>query len=254
MFSFRRVALLLALGLPAAHFALAQNSSSSSSSSAEQPDQAQPGQTQQDQAQPSANQPSVSVQGRIKARRESRRAAAIRDTYSHLYEVQVGMGYMRFTPGEDLQRTTFWAWNVDFTRYYNQRLGVTIDSRGNYGTTFVDLHPAAITKPAISMYTVMGGPQYRFYLQPKYAISGRVVGGWAHGNFSGDTNGIGSTYFGMWPDGNTYGFSASVMGEYNVSPSLALRLAPEYNFTGFGSTLQHSRGLTTGFVFRFGKQ
>jgi hypothetical protein len=249
MFSFRRVAFLLALGLPAAHFALAQDSTSSSSSSAQQPSQ-----TGQDQTQQSTNQPAVSVQGRIKARREQRRAAAIHDTYSHLYEVQLGMGYQRFTPGKDLQRTTFYAWNVDFTRFYSERLGVDVNARGNYGTTFVGLHDISVTKPSISTYTVMLGPQYRFYLHPKWAVSGRVVGGWAHGNFSGDTNGTGSTYFGMWPDGNTYGFSGSVMGEYNVTPALALRLAPEYNFTGFGSSFQASRGFTTGFVLRFGKQ
>jgi hypothetical protein len=153
MFSFRRVALLLALGLPAAHFALAQDSTTSSSSSGQQPDHAQ---------QPASNQGSVAVQGRIKARKEARRAAAIRDTYSHLYEAQVGMGYMRFTPGKDLQRTTFYAWNVDFSRYYSQRLAVTIDGRGNYGTTFVGVNEFNVTKPSISMYTVMGGPQYRF--------------------------------------------------------------------------------------------
>jgi hypothetical protein len=248
MFPFRRVALLLALGLPAAHFALAQDSTSSSSSSSQQ-GQAQPDQAQQ----PASNQGSVSVQGRIKARREARRAAAIRDTYSHLYEAQVGMGYMRFTPGKDLQRTTFYAWNVDFTRYYSQRLGVTIDGRGNYGTTFVGVNPYNVTKPSISMYSVMGGPQYRFYMQPKFAISGRAMAGWAHGHFSGDTNGYGSTLLGMWPDGNTFGANVAVMGEYNVSPGLALRLAPEYNFTGFGSEFQASPGFTGGFVFRFGK-
>jgi hypothetical protein len=250
MFSFRRVALLLALGLPAAHFALAQDSTTSSSSSSQQPDQSQA------QA-PASNQGSVAVQGRIKARKEARRAAAIRDTYSHLYEAQVGMGYMRFTPGKDLQRTTFYAWNVDFTRYYSQRLGVTLDGRGNYGTTFTPFVPGTggnVTKPSISTYSVMGGPQYRFYMQPKFAISGRVMGGWALGHFSGDTNGFGSTTLGLWPDGNTFGANIAVMGEYNVSPGLALRLAPEYNFSGFGSEFQASRGFTGGLVFRFGKQ
>ncbi len=129
MFSFRRVALLLALGLPAAHFAFAQDSTPSSSSSSQQ------GQAQQP---PASDQGTVSVQGRIKARREARRAAAIKDTYSHLYEVQLGMGYMRFTPGKDMQRTTFYAWNVDFTRYLQRPPRRDPRSRrGNYGTTFV---------------------------------------------------------------------------------------------------------------------
>jgi hypothetical protein len=245
MFSFRRVALLLALGLPAAHFALAQDSTPSSTSSSQQ------GQAQQP---PASDQGSVSVQGRIKARREARRAAAIKDTYSHLYEAQMGMGYLRFTPGKDLQRTTFYAWNVDFTRFYSDRLGVTLNARGNYGTTFVGVNPYNVTKPSISMYNFMGGPQYRFYMQPKFAISGLVTAGLAHGHFSGDTNGFGSTTLGMWPDGNAFAINAVVMGEYNVSPDLALRLAPEYFFTGFGSEFQGSRGFTGGFVYRFGKQ
>jgi len=247
MFSFRRVALLLALGLPAAHFVLAQDSTPSGTSSSQQ-------------AQPQAQQPageqqgSVSVQGRVKARREARRAAAIRDTYSHLYETGLGMGYMRFTPGKDLQRTTFWAWNVDFARYYSDRLGVNLNARGNYGTTFVNLNQINNTKPAISMYNFMIGPQYRFYMQPKWAVSGRAMAGLAHGHFSGDTNGAGSETLGMWPDGNTFAASVAVTGEYNVSPDFALRLAPEYFFTGFGSEFQGSRGFTAGFVYRFGKQ
>ena len=246
MFSFRRVALLLALGLPAAHFALAQDSPSSGTSSSQQ------GQPQAQQ--PAGDQGTVSVQGRIKARREARRAAAIRDTYSHLYEAQVGMGYMRFTPGKDLQRTTFYSWNVDFVRFYSDRLGVDLNARGNYGTTFVGVNPYNVTKPSISMYNFMAGPQYRFYMQPKFAISGRAMAGLAHGHFSGDTNGYGSTLLGMWPDGSTFAASVAVMGEYNVTPDLALRLAPEYFFTGFGSEFQGSRGFTGGFVYRFGKQ
>jgi hypothetical protein len=42
--------------------------------------------------------------------------------------------------------------------------------------------------------------------------------------------------------------------EYNLTPNIGLRVAPEYYFTGFGSTIQSSRGFTTGIVYRFGKQ
>lgn len=246
-----RVALLLALALPAARFALAQDSSSSSSNPPQQ-------QTEQP-AQASANKGAQTVQDRIRARRDQRRAAAIRDVYSHLYEIHTGMGYLRFKPGDGtdgkgLQRTTFYAWNVDFTRYYSQRLGVTLDGRGYEGTTFVGLNPFNVTKPAISTYSVMGGPQYRFYIQPRYSISGRVLGGWAQGNFSGDTNGLGGKNLGMWNDGGTFAASGAVMAEYNLSPGIGVRLAPEYFLTGFGSTIQASRGFTAGFVFRFGKQ
>lgn len=246
MFFSRRLALVLVLGLSAGACAPAQESSSSSN-----PPAAQEG--QQPAAQPS-NQGALTVQARIRARREQRRAQAIRDVYSHRYELNLGMGYLRFVPGDGLQRTTYYSWNAGLTRYYSQRLGVTLDARGNYGTTFVGLNPYNVTKPAISTYTGMIGPTYRFYMQPRFAVSGRVLGGLAHGNFSGDTNGFGAKTLGLWPDGNTFAASAAVVGEYNISPGIGLRLAPEYFFTGFGSTIQASRGFTGGFVFRFGKQ
>ena len=247
MSSFRRLAFALALGLPAAHFALAQAPSSSSN-----PPAAAPQDTQDQSA--AQNQGAVSVQARIRARREQRRVQAIKEVYSHLYEANIGMGYLRFIPGPNLQRVTLYAWDTGLTRYFNERLGVTVDGRGYYGTPFVGLNTASITKPAISAYAVMGGPTYRFYMQPRFSVAGHVMGGYIRSNFSSDTNRFGGQTLGLYPDGGTYAASVSLAGEYNVSPSLGLRLAPEYFFSGFGSTVQYSRGFTAGFVFRFGKQ
>jgi hypothetical protein len=262
MFSFRRLAFAVVLGLFTGAFLSAQDTSSSSNPPAQQ-DQTQPATAQQPAGQPSAGQQDnrgfQSVQERIRARREQRRAQAIRDVYSHRYELNLGMGYLRFKPGNGtdgtgLQRTTYYSWNVGLTRYYSQRLGITLDGRGNYGTAFVGINKFNVTRPAVSTYTGMIGSTYRFYMQPKVAISGRVLGGYAHGNFSGDTNGFGAKTLGLWPDGGTFAASAAVIGEYNLGPGLGLRLAPEYFFTGFGSTIQASRGFTAGLVFRFGKQ
>ncbi len=243
MSSFRRFALVLALGLPAAHIALAQSSSSS--------DNSVPAPKLAPASQSSGSQ---SVQARIRARREARRAQALRDVYSHRWEPFLTMRYMRFTPGVNKQRTTFYAWDTGLTRFSNQRLGINLDMRGNYGTAYVGINPYSVTRPSIAVYSVQAGPTYRFYLQPKYSISGRVMAGYAHGNFSGDTNRFGGILLGLYPDGSTFVANAAVMGEYNISPGFGLRLAPEYNFNGFGSTLQASRGFTAGFVFRFGKQ
>ena len=215
-----------------------------------------PPQNQGQTPQPTASQDQgqVSVQARIRKRRELRRIQAIHDVDSHLYEIHTGMGYLRFSPGQNLQHLTYYAWDAGFTRYYNERLGVTIDGRGYYGTAFVGLNFSSVTRPAVSTYAVMGGPTYRFYLQPRYAISGRLLGGWALGNFSGDTNGFGGTRLGLWPDGSTYAVNPSLMGDLNISPSMALRLTGDYFLTGFGSTQQSSFGFTGGVVYRFGKQ
>jgi hypothetical protein len=194
------------------------------------------------------------VQARIRARREQRRAAAIHDAYSQLYEAYVGGGYLRFQPGQYKQRLTFYAWDIGLTRYFNERLGVTAAGRGYYGTAYVGLNPYGLTRPAISEYNAMIGPTYRFYLQPRYSVSGRVLGGYARSNFSADTNGIGGKTLGLWPDGGTFAVSGAVIGEVNVTPGFALRLAPEYFITGFGSTMQYSRGFTAGMVYRFGKR
>jgi len=147
MFLFRRPALLLAVSLAAANVLMAQSSSSNPSQ-----DQGQPPQTtaSQDQGQ-------VSVQARIRKRKEQRRAQAIHDVYSHLYEAYAGMGYLRFSPGDKLQHLTYYAWDTGFTRYYSERLGVTIDSRGYYGTAYVGLNYSSVTRPSVSTYAVMGG-------------------------------------------------------------------------------------------------
>lgn len=244
MVSFRRIALLLAVALPALPATWAQETSSSSSAPAAQPTQAQPAESQGSQ----------SVQARIHARREQRRQQAIHDTYAHLYEAFVGGGYLRFKPGPDLQKVTLYSWDVALTRYYSERLGVTADARGYYGTPYVGLNDFSITRPSISTYGFLAGPTYRMVVRPKYSISARALGGVALGNFSGDTNGITPTTLGLYNDSTTYAISGGVVGEANISPNLSLRLSGDYYGTGFGSQMQNSVGFTYGFVYRFGKQ
>lgn len=257
MHSFRRFAFLLALALPVTPAVVAQSSSSSSD--------ATPAQNQAQPQAPALSPQQLTVQARIRARREQRRAAAIHDAYSHMFDIYSNMGYLRFIPGPSRQRATMYAWDVGVTRYYNERFGVTVDGRGYYGTAYVGLNASNITRPAISEYSALAGPTYRFYLQPKYSVAGRVMAGFAHGNFSGDTNGFGSICINnqtgastssclLYPNSNTFAASAAIVGEANLTPNVAFRLAPEYFATGFGSTVQNSRGFTLGLVYRFGKQ
>jgi hypothetical protein len=248
MYSFRCLALLLALAPSATSAILAQSSSSNPQTPTTQ------SQTESQDQLPGE----ASVQARIRMRREQRRAQAIHDTYDHLYEAYAGMGYLRFSPGASLQRTTFYGWDTGLTRYKSERFGWNLDARGYYGIAYTGLVPGVTnannTRPKISMYNVMFGPTYRFYMQPKYSISGRVLGGVALSDFSGDTNGFGSKAFGIWPDATTYVVAGSIVGQYNVSPGVSLRVAGEDVATGFGSTLQNSFGFTSGFVYRFGKR
>ena len=230
MYSFRRFVVLLGLLIPASFTVLAQSSSNDAAAS---------------------QQGQVTVQGRLKARREQRMAQAIRDTYSHTYEAFVGGGYQRLIPGATLQHLTMYSWDVALTRYFNERLGLTVDGRGYYGTAYVGLNSTSVTRPAISHYDFLVGPTYRFYMRPKYSVAGRVMGGFGYANFSSDTNGFGTEPLGLYPDGMTYALAASIIGEVNVSPKLSLRLAPEYYAAGFGSRYQNEYGFTYGLVYRF---
>ena len=179
MRSFRRLACVLALTLPVLPAAFGQVSSSSSSTQAQPPS----GETQGE----------VTVQARIRQRREQRRQAAIRAAYDHLYDAYGGVGYLRFSPGKYLQQLTFYAWDFGITRYSSERLGINLEGRGYFGTAYVGLNKYGLTRPAISQYDVLAGPSYRVYVQPKYSVALRAMGGWSYGNFSGDTNGLGGT-------------------------------------------------------------
>jgi hypothetical protein len=268
MFSFRNSALLLVLTASATLGMRAQSSDSSSAPTGASSSASSSSQTAPPAAAQTPTPSSLSVQARIRARREQRRAAAIHDVYSHLYEIYVGGGYLRFHPGDGiipqngqprtgLQRINEKGWDVGVTRYFNEKLGVTIDGRGTYGTAFIGNNPNSsgfIQNPIIAQYAVMIGPTYRFLLHPKYSISGRVLGGGAYGHFSGDLGAFTPTELGLYPDGPSVAISASVPVEYNFSPNIGLRVAPEYVLTNFGSTIQNSLGFTGGVVVRWGKQ
>jgi hypothetical protein len=267
MFSFRNLALLLVLTVSATLGLRAQSGSSSSSTPGSTSSSTSSTQTAPPAAQTPA-QPPLTVQARIRARREARRAAAMHDVYNHLYEVYFGGGYLRFHPGDGiipengqprtgLQRINEEAWDLGVTRYFNEKLGVTIDGRGTFGTAYIGNNPHSsgfIQNPTISQYAVMIGPTYRFLLHPKYSISGRVLAGGAYGHFSGDLGAFTPTELGLYPDGPSVAISASVPVEYNFSPNIGLRVAPEYVLTNFGSTMQNSLGFTGGVVVRWGKQ
>lgn len=201
----------------------------------------------------------MTVEQRLRQRRELRRAAAIHNAYDHGYESYLTLGYLRFTPGPDRQRLTYYAWDTGLTRYFTRRLGVNFDARGYRGTAYVGLNFTNQTRFTVSQYDLLIGPTYRFYIQPKYSVGARVMGGWGLGTFTGDTNGFGTICTSpghclLYPDGDTYAASAALLLDYNLTPAVSLRIAPEYFITGFGSTNQYSRGFTIGLAYRFGRQ
>jgi hypothetical protein len=217
-----------------------------------------PAQTQAAPENPQQNQVRLAqeAQARIHARREQRKQRVVQDTYSHKFEVYGGGGYVRFRPGSSLQHINESAWNAGFTDYLRGRLGVTADIRGYYGTAFITPNIYNIFKPSITQYTYMAGPQYRIVAREHWAIGGQGLAGVSKGNFSASTSGVPpGTAIGLWANGTNFSAGVGVPVDYNLGPSLAVRLEPTYWFTTFGSSTQTKNiGFTSGLVYRFGRQ
>ncbi len=219
---------------------------------------ADPLQTPEQQPPPSTEQQRAQVlrdaQSRVLARRHIREQQIEQDTYSHKFEVYGGGGYLRFHPGTSLQHNTEGAWNGGITEWIRPKLGITGDVRGYYGTAITDNFQFQVFKPSISQYTFMGGPQYRIHQNQRWAVSGQVLAGVAHGNFSTGLGSLRGAPVGLYPDGNVLALTAGVPVDYNLGPTLALRLTPNYLMTRFGSEFQHNLGFNVGVVFRFGRR
>ena len=148
---------------------------------------------------------------------------------------------------------TFWA----STMYaLNPKLGIQGEVRGAYGNAKVGNLPQGQSlsfNPQISEYSFMAGPSYRLRKKEKYAISAFAEGGVGLGKFDGDSKGLSASEIGVWTGVYTGVGSAGLHFDYNVDPKLALRVTPNYLFSEYGGTLQHSKGLDVGVVYRFGR-
>ena len=192
------------------------------------------------------------------ANRKARIARTIAETYGHRWEAAGGGGYMRYRSGEYLRQNnevSFWA----TTQYsLSERLGILGTVQGSYGYAKIgNVLPCSpgcslSINPQISEYAFMAGPSYRFVAKDKFMVAGFVQGGVDLGKFAGGSKGFSATDIGVWPGDFAPAFSAGVNLEYNFDPSLAFRITPAYLGTTFGSTLQNSKVLNVGIVYRFG--
>lgn len=208
-----------------------------------------PQQTQQQRAQVLRE-----AQARVNARRRQRIKQIIQETYSHKYEFEFGGGFQRFRPGNGLQHVSEAAWAGDFTDYLKGNLGITVDARGYYGTTFTPQNQFRTYQPSISQYVFLAGPRYRFFRGQHWGWTAQVEAGAGHGNFGTGTNGLPPQLIGLYQDSTVLNVSAGASVDYNLSPSLAIRLTPGYLITNYGSTMQYNAGGTLGMVYRFGRK
>jgi hypothetical protein len=187
------------------------------------------------------------------ANRKARIARTIEETYGHRWEAAGGGGYMRYRSGPYLRQNnevSFWA---DTLYSLSPQLGILGTIQGSYGNAKIGNTIYDIPNPQISEYAFMAGPSYRFVRKEKYSVSGFVQGGLDLGKFAGGSKGFTAAEIGVWSGDYAAAFSAGANLDYNFDPSFAFRVTPMYLGTTFGSTLQNSKALNVGFVYRFGK-
>ena len=190
------------------------------------------------------------------ANRKARIARTIEQTYAHRYEVGLGGGYQRFRSGQYQQQDnqiSFWG----STMYaLNPKYGVVGEARGSFGRAKIgNLPPGQFLSynPKVSEFEFMAGPSYRFVKKEKYAVSGFAEGGLGLSNFTSDSLSKTAQDIGVWT--GKYAGAASIGAnlDYNIYPNLAVRVTPEYTFTTYGGSFQHSKGFNAGVIYRFGQ-
>lgn len=199
------------------------------------------------------------------ANRQARIDREVRETYSHRWEVAGGGGYLRFRPGEFLQKNNEVTFFGNATYFLNPKLGILADAHGAYGNAKIRNNSYTLPNPQISEYTFTAGPEYRFYATQKTAATGFVTGGIGYGKFASGSKTIPPQLLGIWSTPWRAAFTAGVNIDYNFYPNLAFRVAPTYIGTTFdGSpylgvqavhgTVQNSFGVNIGLVYRLGRQ
>jgi hypothetical protein len=194
------------------------------------------------------------AQARVRARREARTAATIKDTYSHKYEIYFGFNYLRIRPGHDLQHANEYGWNAGMTRLFNPKLGVSLDLHGYYKSVYVGNNPYGLFQPFVSNYSILAGPQYWVRQRKNYAVSFQGLAGVTRNLFNANSTGTPGTYVGLYPNATKFAAAAVMPVDFNLSPGLAVRIAPIYHLTTWGSDVQHNLGFTTGITYRWGRQ
>ena len=196
------------------------------------------------------------AQARVHARRQQRVQAVIQDTYSHKYEIFGGYTFLRMRPGHVLQNFTENGFAGGLTRYLNNKLGVTAEARGYYGTAYVGnlQNIYNIYEPSVSNYSVSAGPSYRFYMGQKWSISGLAMVGIAHNLFYANSQNTPGTLVGLYPNDWRLSATVGVPIDYNLGPGLSIRLTPSYYLTNFGGEIQNNKSISAGINYRFGRR
>lgn len=180
--------------------------------------------------------------------------------YDNRWEVYGGFAYSRFTAGPQLvQGSNLGGFDVQGTRWFTTRLGLTGNVRGYYGTSGAQPNPYGIRGPFVSETLFMGGPEYRGPSNQHVTTTFHALFGGDHGNFESalyDQHGQKVPPLAVGFFSNQVAFASALGGslDLNRSPKLAFRISPDAILTDFGSSgIKADFAISVGLVYRLGR-
>ncbi|WP_158822511.1 hypothetical protein [Granulicella sp. S156] len=173
--------------------------------------------------------------------------------YSYSNEVYLGGNYMRAASGPTLNDTNFGGWNVSATHFVTPFLGVTADFQGDYGHAPISPSAQLANNPFVYQHLFFLGPQIRWHRSERFSSSLRILVGATDTVSNSDTGRIPPSTFGLYPSATTLSLKPGGTFDLNLSPRVALRLAPGVLLERQGGSFQRDFNVSTGIVFRIGR-
>lgn len=179
---------------------------------------------------------------------------AVRNPYTFRNDVFVGGNYTRAASGQSLDQTNFGGWSASITHYLSPIWGATLDVQGAYGHAPLNSASGASLDPFVSKYIFLAGPQIRWRRRERYSSSIRLLAGVTDSIYDSDTGGASPATVGLYSNATKLAFKPGGVFDYNLSPRIAVRIAPGVLLERQGGSFQRDVNVSTGILFRLGKQ
>lgn len=179
--------------------------------------------------------------------------------YDNKYDVYGGFASYHANAGPQLLGgANLGGFDLQGTRWFSTRLGITANARGYYGTIGVSPNPYGIKGPFIMEHMGLGGVSYRAKMGKPATLVFHALAGVDYGDFTHALGNLPPPASGPVPPAavglfnNQASFAMALGGslDLNRSPQLAFRISPDYVFTNFGGIQQNEFAISVGIIYR----
>jgi hypothetical protein len=175
-------------------------------------------------------------------------------TYLNRYEGYLGLSFANFQAGQNLTtRMNLGGVEAQGTMWLTPRYGVSLDFRGDAGTT--PIFPNSYTQNRVLVYreTGMAGVQMRGPKNQYAAVNLHAFAGVSHGVFD-DGISVAPQIVGLYTNRTKPMGAIGGSIDLNRTSYLALRLSPDLILEHFGSETREFVSISGGVVYRFGQK